>query len=258
MTTLRSLRDVAGRLAAGMFAVLLVGAVMTATALGFPATTCVKSGKETVTYTVNGKMKTKSVYTGSYTDKECTTSAPAGTYRAGAEPEGKYENIKASALSEGEQDELKALLKYVQVEPSGIDAKPTLRVTGANVQIVNGAGKTESTNGEGNLVIGYDEGSKPQTGSHNLIMGLEQDVTSFGGIAGGAFNTITAPFASVLGGDDNEATANHAVVVAGLASRAKANYSLVGGGQDNEARANWSSVLGGYSEYTNEEWGVVP
>ena len=45
-----------------------------------------------------------------------------------------------------------------------------------NVQVVNGEGKSETTNGEGNLVIGYDEdkGGHPQDGSHNLVLGEER------------------------------------------------------------------------------------
>ena len=59
---------------------------------------------------------------------------------------------------------------------SGIDGKPTVQGSAANVQLVNGEGKTASANGEGNLVIGYDEngGGHAQTGSHDLILGEEQ------------------------------------------------------------------------------------
>jgi hypothetical protein len=52
---------------------------------------CGKAKKETVKYIVNGKEKSKSVYTGRYTEKKCVTLAPAGKYRAEGKPEGKYE-----------------------------------------------------------------------------------------------------------------------------------------------------------------------
>jgi len=52
---------------------------------------CAKAGKETVKYISGGKEKSKSVYTGKYTEKKCATLAPAGIYRAGGAPEGKYE-----------------------------------------------------------------------------------------------------------------------------------------------------------------------
>ena len=50
--------------------------------------------------------------------------------------------------------------------------KPTIRVEGANLQVVSGPGATSGTvNGTGNLVVGYDEGTGSQTGSHNLPAG---------------------------------------------------------------------------------------
>ena len=45
--------------------------------------------------------------------------------------------------------------------------KPTIQISGANLQLVNGSGSTETLNGAGNLVIGYDEMPGTQTGSHN-------------------------------------------------------------------------------------------
>ena len=51
-------------------AVLAMSAMVAASAPAFPATTCVKSGKETVTYTVNGKTKSKSVYTSGFLHRQ--------------------------------------------------------------------------------------------------------------------------------------------------------------------------------------------
>jgi hypothetical protein len=45
----------------------------------------------------------------------------------------------------------------VKYEAKGVAGKPTVQFAGENVQVVNGEGKTATTNGEGNLVIGYDE-----------------------------------------------------------------------------------------------------
>jgi hypothetical protein len=55
----------------------------------------------------------------------------------------------------------------------GIDGKSTVQFSGCNVQIVNGEGSTETTNGTGNLMIGYDNKAYgvTQSGSHNLIIG---------------------------------------------------------------------------------------
>src|SRR5580658_5126953 len=43
---------------------------------------------------------------------------------------------------------------------SGIDGKPTVQFSGVNVQVVNGEGKTNLVNGEGNLMVGYDENTE--------------------------------------------------------------------------------------------------
>ena len=259
MRTFKELWGVAARLVLAIVAVVAISAMATATAFGFPATTCVKSGKETVTYVVNGKTKTKFVYTGTYTESKCETAAPAGTYRANHEPEGKYEKITPSALSEGEQNEVKSLLKYVKVESSGIDSKPTVQVSGANVQIVNGSGQTETPNGAGNLVLGYDEKPGTQTGSHNLILaGIEDSFTSWGGILGGSQNKITGGFSSVLSGAGNSASKDYSVVVTGEANKASGNFSLVGGGSNNTASGLWSSVFGGFGQTATEEYETKP
>src|SRR4051794_30521077 len=55
---------------------------------------------------------------------------------------------------------------------SGIGGKPTVRFSAVNVQIVSGSGSTAGVvNGQGNLVLGYDEVPGSQTGSHNLVLG---------------------------------------------------------------------------------------
>ncbi len=172
-----------------------------------------------------------------------------------------------SALSRGEQEELKEIRKYVKVIPSGIDGKPTVQVSGANVQIINGEGNTATTNGEGNLVIGYDELGRcavpfyrtqaeceaelfaweatPQTGSHDLVLGAHQTFTSYGGILAGAFNTTSAPFASVTGSDGSTASGEYASVSAGFNNTASKPFASITGGASNEAGGNDSSVSGG-------------
>ena len=152
---------------------------------------------------------------------------------------------------------------------SGIDEKPTIQFSGCNVQVVNGEGKTASTNGEGNLVIGYDEprtepnnppgciplpfnsppfpnkcAFAPQTGSHDLIVGTEQSYTSFGGIVAGFENTITGEFATVSGGEDNTASGLRDSVSGGNGNTASGDQAWVGGGGGNTA-SNDAAVSGG-------------
>jgi hypothetical protein len=138
---------------------------------------------------------------------------------------------------------------------SGVAGQPTIQFSGVNVQIVNGKGKTASTNGAGNLMIGYDEngpteeGSKEeshlQTGSHNLIVGEQQTFTSYGGILGGYKNTITGPFASVTGGDNNVAGNERDSVSGGESNIADGIRSSISGGWGNHASGVGASISGG-------------
>src|SRR5207248_1937662 len=115
----------------------------------------------------------------------------------------------ALPASSSEQQTLLSILPHIKYEASGVGGKPTIQFSGVNVQVVNGEGKTATTNGEGNLVIGYDEtilegavcrSPTQQTGSHNLILGIEQTFTSFGGIDAGRCNAISGPYSSASGG----------------------------------------------------------
>jgi hypothetical protein len=191
-----------------------------------PATFCVKATKVSTP---------KKHYTGGWNDSHCTS--------VNATHEGKYE--KLASLTGSEEQELKALLKYVKVQASGVGGKPTVQFSGANVQVVNGAGKTETTNGAGNLVIGYDEAPGTQTGSHDLILGQRQTFTSFGGIDAGIENTISGEWASVSGGLSNTASGHESSVSGGFKNEASGGYSSVSGGGLNTATGSVSSVSGG-------------
>ena len=103
---------------------------------------------------------------------------------------------------------------------SGIDSQPTIQFSGCNVQIVNGMGKTASTNGAGNLVLGYDEAARTQSGSHNLILGEDQEYTSYGAIVAGYGNTATGVWASIPGGYLNTASGEFATVSGGQGNAA--------------------------------------
>jgi len=225
-----------------LLACIAVAALLVAAgAQADPATTCVKATK------VKPPKPAKPHYTGGWNDKACT--AVEGKH------EGKYE--KLAAFSESEEAQLKALLKYVSVQPSGVDAKPTVQFSGANVQIVNGEGSTKTANGEGNLVVGYDEKPGAQTGSHNLILGEEQTFTSFGGILGGKENTISAPFASATGGSKNTASGENASVSGGNGNTASANGASVTGGSTNIASGPVASVSGGNENSSTGSWSWV-
>jgi hypothetical protein len=159
---------------------------------------------------------------------------------------------------------LKSVLPHVKYLASGVGAKPTIQFSGVNVQVISGSGSTNAAvNGEGNLVIGYDENAEAheQTGSHNLILGEEQTFTSYGGFLGGFKNADTAPFASasggfsntasgelssVGGGEFNTASAGEASVSGGVSNTASGGGAAVSGGVNNTAKGSVSSVSGGY------------
>ncbi|MFT5430941.1 MAG: hypothetical protein ACI9OJ_001620 [Myxococcota bacterium] len=133
--------------------------------------------------------------------------------------------------------EQKEILRHMSIEylddGQGGTVK-TIRVTAANWQVVNGQGATGTTNGLGNLVIGYNElgnsSGDDRTGSHSLVVGRENSFTSFGGIVGGRDNTVTGEHSTVTGGQDNLAMGAYSSVIGGLANVAGDLYSTVIGG----------------------------
>lgn len=167
----------------------------------------------------------------------------------------------------------------------------TLRITGLNVQIVNGLGATNgnpvnpgsldpaqiTTNGAGNLIVGYNEldATSDRRGSHCIVVGRNNDYTSFGGIVGGTDNGVFAPACTVAsgfhnsaygprscvtGGEDNETAGVLASISGGLSNRANGLRSWIGGGEANSANATQSSVAGGGSVVvqTSKHTGVGP
>ena len=118
-----------------------------------------------------------------------------------------------------------------------------------NVVVRNGLGRTDSANGLGNLIVGYNESrgqnADSRSGSHMLITGMNNDYTSFGGIVAGTMNGSTGHFASVLGGGGNNATGDFSVVLGGIANTASGFFSTVAGGAENTASGDLASVTGG-------------
>lgn len=98
-------------------------------------------------------------------------------------------NQRVSDLEE-EIAALRELLGTLSIE----DAGRTLRLTGVNLQIVDGTGDTDGPpNGLGNLIVGYNERfvlDQETTGSHNLVVGRGHTYTSTGGIVAGQTNAI--------------------------------------------------------------------
>jgi hypothetical protein len=156
-------------------------------------------------------------------------------------------SLQAQGTPEQRVGVLEGKLARVFVVNNGAD----LVISGANLHIANGLGGTQTNNGLGNLVIGYNEprggGQDVRTGSHNLVLGQLNNFSSFGGIVGGVQNTSSGPFASIVTGFNNQATAFYAFCATGRDNIPSANYASVTGGQGNAASGLLSSISGGAS-----------
>jgi hypothetical protein len=160
-----------------------------------------------------------------------------------------------------------------------------LTLSGANLRIVSGSGRTDGPpNGRGNLIVGYNEsrgGVNPdgtpvdlRGGSHMLVVGKALNFSRFGGLVVGSYNDATGEWASVLGGSLNSASGTGAIVIGGAQNSAGGTGSVaVGGGEStvtgwrasafggerNEAHADGSVALGGHENViaSEAEWGTI-
>jgi hypothetical protein len=129
----------------------------------------------------------------------------------------------------------------------------TITLTGVNIQIVNGMGTTATTNGVGNLIIGYNEADADSpsvfSGSHNLVIGVGNGYSQYGGMVVGHDNLTSAPFAVVSGGWFNTAFGKNSSVSGGSFNLAGGDFSSVSGGDSNRAEGGHSSVSGGEQNF---------
>jgi hypothetical protein len=154
---------------------------------------------------------------------------------------------------------LERTLTHVTSVP-GAGGLPEVRITGANLRLVNGLRATATTNGLGNLLVGYNEprqGANVETGSHNVVVGQGHNFSSFGGLVVGRQNEISGAFAAVSGGFDNTASGANAAVSGGIFNRASGASAAVSGGFDNTASANATSVCGGQGNTASGESAAV-
>ena len=134
-------------------------------------------------------------------------------------------------------------------DSTNTSGQSTVRFSGVNVQIVSGAGGTQTaTNGTGNLIIGYNElrgSGNTRTGSHNVVVGLYNNYSSYGGAVVGFYNTISGEQACVLSGSNNTASNSYSSVLSGRSGTASGTYSSISGGDGNTASDFGSSISGG-------------
>ena len=109
-----------------------------------------------------------------------------------------------------EQADILSHMSVVYLDDGQGGTVKTIRIDGANLQVVNGQGTTNTTNGLGNLIVGYNElgnfNGDDRTGSHNLVTGQANSFSSYGGLVAGQSNTVSGRWSSVSGGKDNTAS----------------------------------------------------
>lgn len=184
-----------------------------------------------------------------------------------------------------EQREILSHMNLVYLDDGyGNLVNKTIRITGVNVQIVNGLQATNgnplspdtiatsltAVNGVGNLILGYNElgnaNGDDRTGSHNLVVGHGNTYASFGGIVAGWDNTIGNPanprvgaYATVAGGTLNRATSTSAAVAGGKSNVAGNDATAVLGGENNLVSGDYGTIVGGHDNFVtgSADWAVV-
>jgi len=130
---------------------------------------------------------------------------------------------------------------------------------GGNVFIHNGKDTIEHSNGKGNLIVGSKSADVvANTGSHNVIIGLDHKYSSHGGLVAGYGNEISAGFASVTGGSYNIASGYMSSINGGNGNKATDEESSVSAGVHNEANGYGSSVSGGKDNKANANYENLP
>lgn len=181
-----------------------------------------------------------------------------------------------------EQAQILSHLSLVQI-PMGNQGNqaPTIRITGVNLQLVNGMDSTwgdetaevwnpsfHRTNGLGNLIIGYQEerfddgvgdtdDGNYRTGSHNLVVGGMNNYWSWGGLVVGARNSVGGWLSTVAGGYNNIANGEGATVSGGQSNYAIGRAATVSGGWGNSAEARGSTVCGGGGNFAYGEFSFI-
>jgi len=166
----------------------------------------------------------------------------------------------------------------LQCVSSSTDASNFI-VNGCNVQVVNGLGSTDTRNGRGNLVVGRNEdgacssGACARDGSHNVVLGMYNQYTSFGGMVAGTQNTVSGNYSTITAGTGSKATGAYSTVsggafhtvteegaaaTGGRANRVFAVGAVASGGRATAAGGEFSTVVGGSAATAMNALEVVP
>lgn len=228
----------------------------------------------------------------------------AGTPARAADVNQNFANVKTAvelaerrlaSLQERVEDleaslgKLMALSDVMSIQ--SLNGVQTVTLSGVNFQVINGLGFTESVNGAGNIIVGYDEANRltdqsycsfdrndagaliedgtaciaaggvfgpvHKSGSHNLVVGSQNNYASAGAIVAGKHSTSNALYASVLGGVRNRSSNFLATVVGGQENIALGNSSTVLGGNFNTTRGPHATIAGGTRGVANGGFSVI-
>ena len=185
-----------------------------------------------------------------------------------------------SQLADIQASNVMALEPYLSVTTSGV---PRAFFSGINLQLVNGTGYSDTVNGKGNLIIGYDEvrgdatyrcsngaySDQPtcvanggtwavshKSGSHYLVVGRENNYSQYGGLVVGYKDSSTGGYASVMG-FNNTASGGAATVSGGYGSTASGGSASVSGGMGARATGAGASVSGGFGGVASATYSSV-
>lgn len=163
---------------------------------------------------------------------------------------------------------------YLKLHPEKGD---TALFQGINVQIVNHAMATDTVDGTGNLILGFNEASpasrpycsqieitneeaclevgavwsaNKRLGSHNLVLGRWNDYISYGGIVGGELNLIAGASSMAMGGLLNTAQGEYSSILGGSGNTAVGIAATISGGEANRAQGILSTIGGGFNNQT--------
>ena len=177
---------------------------------------------------------------------------------------------------------IQGLNGFVTMDQS-VPSRPTVRVAGANLQVVNGTGSTITVNGLGNVIVGYDEvtpsgyvmcnfgefqpggtctgpgavlANSHKSGSHNVVVGRYHNYSRYGGIVAGNQNSIIGAASTVTGGEANIAAAAFSSITGGSGNSvhgyvfpavvgSPGTWGSVTGGQQNVVEGLYGSISGG-------------
>ena len=176
------------------------------------------------------------------------------------------------------QDEVEALLARIEELESELAGNPLpgclvteagtgdiddVVFEGCNVHVRNGEDDTDTVNGVGNLIVGYNEDpddslfnddyNGERTGSHTLVVGASHSWTGSSGIVSGYSNVLWADDGAIIGGQGNRVDGVGSVAVASTNSWVKGDYSAVLNSRGSEVRARFADVIGGKYNFVRED-----